>query len=715
MKILFNILLVVICTTSFAQNSKLTVATEHQEAGYYEEAIAEFQKILKNKNLKENTSNSITKQLAFCYYAIHDYNKAEEYFTKYANNTPTDTSIYITYGQSLLAMNQSDKAKNFYQTHLKSLNNKLLKQLYIDNYDWILNNANKKSDYQIKVTTIKTGGVSMGISEWSKGLIVGYPQLQSDNQTVFYNLGYIKRDSLDYSEPVNLSKQHSTSYYSGYPSSNQLQNVLYYTANSSEKKKFKENKKETDYSSKGVNILKIYSIKYENNEWGEKVELPFNSNEYSTTHPSISKNGKKLYFVSNKPGGYGGYDVYQSEFKNNKWTVPINLGESINTPLDEMTPFINENILYFSSKGHLGYGGSDVYQSTIANGAFSTPKNMGKNINSEFDDFSFYLTTSQLNGYLSSNRDSEKGKDNIYEMILNSFLVIDFDTKEPIENVLVNLDADDDMNTTTTNKKGEWSPAMLSDQNKYTLYFDNPYYETKEFTSENINFNEAIKIVELKKITLSGNVVDQITKKNIEGAKVTLFEKDENDEWIEKEVKLTKEDGEWMFYIRKDKEYKIEIEKKEYMTNATEVPAINSQDPDRAGIIKSLNPTNLQIKPKKNMVLQINNIYFEYNKATLTKESLPILDNVYEFLKSNPDIKIELSAHTDCVGGDSYNLNLSTKRAKSAYIYLIKKGISKKKLVSKGYGKRKPLNPCEEQKKDKEIAAKNRRIEIKIL
>ena len=128
-----------------------------------------------------------------------------------------------------------------------------------------------------------------------------------------------------------------------------------------------------------------------------------------------------------------------------------------------------------------------------------------------------------------------------------------------------------------------------------------------------------------------------------------------------------------------------------------------------------MNPMKFNPTAKKNVKLKINNIYFYFAKGKIKEESYPILDNIVDYLNANPNIKIEISAHTDCIGKDSYNLALSKKRAKACFDYLVQHGIDKSRLKAVGYGEKQLLNDCALQRRDEKAAAINRRVEIKVL
>jgi len=139
-------------------------------------------------------------------------------------------------------------------------------------------------------------------------------------------------------------------------------------------------------------ILQIFQVEYLNGKWQDKKALSINSDEYSCAHPSVSSDGKQLFFTSNMPGGYGGKDLYVSVKKGDTWGKPQNLGKTLNTAGDEMFAFINKNgVLYFSSDGHPGYGGLDIFSAIYKNNKWTNIKNKKKPLNSSGDDFSIVV------------------------------------------------------------------------------------------------------------------------------------------------------------------------------------------------------------------------------------------------------------------------------------------------------------------------------------
>jgi outer membrane protein OmpA-like peptidoglycan-associated protein len=204
-----------------------------------------------------------------------------------------------------------------------------------------------------------------------------------------------------------FSRKINTKYHEASVAFSPDQKTIYFTRNNYGKR-LKRGKN-------GINHLKIYQSQLINGDWADAVEVPFNSENYSTGHPSVSPDGTKMYFVSDMPGGYGQTDIYVVDIlENGNFSEPRNLGEGINSSGKEMFPYITENMLYFSSNRAMGLGGLDVYKVEYDNNVFGAVHNLGEPINSRRDDFSYIVDASGEKGYFASNRKGGKGDDDIY-------------------------------------------------------------------------------------------------------------------------------------------------------------------------------------------------------------------------------------------------------------------------------------------------------------
>lgn len=177
-----------------------------------------------------------------------------------------------------------------------------------------------------------------------------------------------------------------------------------------------DRKNKLGYDKKGTSHLKMYKASLVGDQWDAIVELPFNDDFYSTGHPALSSDNKKLYFVSDREGGFGQTDIYEVDiFESNMYGEPRNLGEQINTEGREMFPYVSkEDVLYFSSDGYLGLGLLDIYKSNIITDEDAEPVNLGAPYNSGYDDFAFFINGDKKTGYFSSNRPEGQGNDDIY-------------------------------------------------------------------------------------------------------------------------------------------------------------------------------------------------------------------------------------------------------------------------------------------------------------
>ncbi|WP_419213219.1 OmpA family protein [Maribacter sp. X9] len=221
-------------------------------------------------------------------------------------------------------------------------------------------------------------------------------------------VGKINDGSQELKNVIKFSKKINSKYHEASVTFSPDNKTMYFTRNNYGKK-LKRDKN-------GINNLKIYQSKKVDGEWTEAEEVSFNSDNYSTGHPALSMDGKQLYFISDMPGSIGETDIFVVDvLENGSFSTPRNLGPEINTVQKEMFPFINGKKLYFSSDGHVGLGGLDVFEVAFDDeNGFLEVRNVGKPINSKKDDFSFIMNEKTQNGYFASNRAGGKGDDDIY-------------------------------------------------------------------------------------------------------------------------------------------------------------------------------------------------------------------------------------------------------------------------------------------------------------
>jgi outer membrane protein OmpA-like peptidoglycan-associated protein/tetratricopeptide (TPR) repeat protein len=369
--------------------------------------------------------------------------------------------------------------------------------------------------------------------------------------------------------------------------------------------------------------------------WSQAINLGSGVNsKYSDKHPSVSSDGRILYFASNRPGGYGGLDLWYSiKGKNGSWGMAVNMGSTINTPGNEQSPFIHPDnqSLYFASEGHENLGRGDVFISRRDSmGEWGKPQNLGYPINTYNDEIGLIVDPNGQKAYFSSNRNPEKGMD-----------IFVFDLPEKSK------------------------PVPVS-------YMKGRVYDARTFKGIQAEF----ELIDLE----TGIIVMQ--------ARSNAFE------------------GDFLVPLPTNKNYALNVSHPGYLFYSDYFEFI--------GIHKESDPylKNVPLKPiRSGESIVLNNIFFEFDSYKLKEESKVELNKLLEFLNLNPDLKAEISGHTDNIGTDAYNQKLSRDRARSVVNHLISRGIDISRLSFEGYGSSKPLASNETE----EGRAQNRRTEFKIM
>lgn len=497
------------------------------------------------------------------------------------------------------------------------------------------------------------------------------------------------------------------------------------------KKRIKEeNKNKTTY-------LALYVADVNTNgKWTNIKPLPFNNRNYSVGHPTVNKDGTKLYFTSDMPGTYGGTDIFVVDILgNNTYSKPKNLGRKINTLGKEMFPFIDKkNILYFASDSRKsGLGGLDIYAIRIYKNSMSKAIHLGQPINSDADDFAIVLNNDIDEGYFSSNRKGGKGDDDLYHFTASPPLNIDCTqtlsgivkntkTGKPLFNATVKLiDATGtELESVKTRKNGKYKLNVLCDDNFKIVATKFSFKEdTKNLVTENdpdqtynLDLNLTPKIICNQELT--GVVKNKNNQKTITNALISVLDD------TKKEILTanSSQEGIFKFTLPCNKNYTINASKEKY-ENDTKTILTTNKPKHKLNLELLLKPiidtTEVKIIKDK-VIVNINPIYFELNKSRITEEAAQELDKVVAIMKKYPKLKIEGGSHTDSRGTASYNNNLSSKRANSTVEYIIKNGINPNRITAKGYGETQPVNKCVDGVRcSKAEYAQNRRTEFVIL
>ena len=402
-----------------------------------------------------------------------------------------------------------------------------------------------------------------------------------------------------------------------------------------------------------------------------KLPYPVNDPNYTATQPALGINSRKnrevIYFVSDREGTRGGMDIWYTEYdeKNNSFSIPKNCGSKINTPGDEVTPFydMSTHTLYFSSTFHLGLGGLDIFRSTGELNRFLPPENMALPFNSTYDDLYFIISKNKKDGFFVSNR--------------------------PGGYALKNPTCCDDIYYYKWNKY-----IQITVQGKI---YDMPDNDIMELFNRKFNLGHTINT----------------EQKYISGIAVRLFlfdEKSGQNFLIASDT--TDNTGTYTFSdLRHGKQYFVYVDNYGYFNKKLSFSTKDIKDSKTI----SLQPVGINYIP--NDPLQLD-IFYGFGQTDLPAEACTMLDTtIIEIMNMLPNIIVEISSHTDDIGDDAINMAISQIRTENAVKYIISKGISKERLIAKGYGESMPIAPNKNEDGSDNPAGreKNRRTEIKIV
>lgn len=407
-KIYITISMLLLLTIGYGQNSATAKADKLFESYQYVSAIEEYLKLAESKNANEY----IYTQLAESYYNVFDSQNASKWYAK-AVKGKADAETYYSYAQTLKVLGNYQEANRQMDVFAKMMPKDERAKEHLANPNYIPSLTNNAKLFDVTDTNIKNKGQSdFGALLTNDNTLYFASTRNNGNKTDNWNdqpyLDIYKstRDANgSFSEPSPI-KELNTPFHDGPVTLSDDGNTMYFARDGHSEGQYEKNKK----SNIKVGQQGIYKATKVDGKWSNVEALPFNSITYSVTNPSLSKDGRTLYFASNMPGGLGESDIWKVTIDASTYSRPQNLGSNVNTADRENFPFITEdNILYFASTSHQGLGGFDVFRVDLATN--SQPQNLGKPVNTEKDDFSFSFNKNANIGYFSSNR---KGSDVIY-------------------------------------------------------------------------------------------------------------------------------------------------------------------------------------------------------------------------------------------------------------------------------------------------------------
>lgn len=668
-----------------AQDKDLARAKRFFDKTFYSEAI-----ILYEKLAEEKPSQEVIKNLADSYYYTNDLIKAQRYYRLLFQNygKDLDREYYFRYAQTLKASNTYADANEVLKQYY-ALSTTSKDSVYFKNELHELENVSAIGNrFDIKNLAINTPNSEFGAVKYKGNLVFAGVKLKPglfDKKFKWDNETYLNLVSVPLTE-INAPQVNITYFAdelkTGMHEANAVftkdGKTMYFTRNYSKNGTKKKNDEK-------ISNLQIFKAELVEGKWSNITALPFNSPNYSVEHPALSADEKVLYFASDMPGTLGSFDIYSVNVNKGAFDKPKNLGPIINTDKREQFPFVsNDNKLYFSSDGHLGYGSLDVFVSDISGNEYAEPVNIGLPLNSNLDDFSFNIDSDTKEGYFASNREGGKGSDDIYQFKEIKDLIVedckqfiagtitDVDTHLVLENATVMLQDSGKkvLNTITTSADGKFSFTVAC-ESSYTIV---------AFKEKYTNESRILEIGKTRNATNDGS----LALKSLDAIK--LEEQKNAEDRRKEEIRQEKE--------KKDKEALalIALNEATKKAKADEIAAGEAKKKEKEKQIMTQEKD--VVKDKDRLIIKTDPIYFDYNMWYIRKESKVVLGRVVALMNKYPGMVIEIGSHTDSRGNAKFNEELSQKRASSTREFIIQSGINANRVTAKGYGESVPIIKC---------------------
>jgi len=718
MKIALLSSFLILALSLFGQSGKLKKADDYYAKLSYSYAANLYEELIGS----EVDSPKLKAKLATSYYQMGDMKNAEKYFAQMITSPDAASENYFHYAQALKQNGKYAESDQWMQKFHTAAQTDSRGISFANNTGYLQKIEQQGNRFEIKNLAVNTAAADFG----------GYPS--PDSKTAYFVSSRKKKivvqnewswnskrfldlykasvaETQELQNERSIARKVNTKYHEGPLCFTPDGKTVYFTRNN-----IAGGKKKRDQ--KGIQNLKLYrsTVDAEGN-WSKEEVLPFNSKDYSVGHPTISADGKTLYFASDMPGGFGGADLYKIAINaDGSFGTAANLGKEFNTEGQEMFPWINsDGYLFFSSNGHIGLGGLDVFVMLPAkNGGFGKLMNAGKPVNSQNDDFAFTMNKDNKTGYFSSNREGGKGDDDIYsynlvkpfvQTLMVEGVIADNLSKAILPGALVYLKdaAGNTVQTATADANGAYSFELEPDKD-YTVsakkedYFDNQgTFTTKNLAPDVSVINKNVDLEKDPGLALYLLVTDKKSGAALEGVRVKIIDNITGKEFLTGVTPVTGDTRKGITdkKVNERVSYSISIEKPGYLGKTV---TFNHQitKPGVINVNEALDLTldKLDVGMDLAKIIDIKPIYFDYAKYTIRKDAAVELDKIVKVMNDYPNMEIELGSHTDCRGTIASNAKLSDNRAKASAAYVRARITNPNRINGKGYGESKLMNGC---------------------
>lgn len=489
-----------------AQNKDTKKADELYQRLAYTDAAEAYQKLIK----KGKGDRYVFEQLGNSYYAINDTKKAESYYNRVMKGKKVKSETMYNYAQCLKANGKFSEYNTWMQEFAKMEPNDSRAMEFMKNPNYVPQIMEDYPRFEAK----NLEDINTEFSEFG-GIVVGKDfYFSSARNTKRKNYNWDDQPFLDIykanlvgntvKNAEILAGDVNTKFHEGTVAIAPDGKRIYFDRNDYLNGKYNKN-------DDGINQINLYYSEWVDGGWKGVFPVPFNSDQYSTGHPALSANGNMLYFVSDMPGGKGDSDIYRVSIDTEgKFGTPEHVGGNINTEGKEVFPYLDAaGNLYFSSNGHVGIGGLDIFYAEAQGKGFSDPQNLGKGANSSDDDFAFIYDSNTQSGYLSSNRSGGKGKDDIYQVraieppcdVTINVLVVNEYTGDPVFGAMVQLfDTKENRLSTKSSAEDGTTNVIAACEQEHVLQAAMRGFESNGITVEALPNGEISRTIKLRPI-----------------------------------------------------------------------------------------------------------------------------------------------------------------------------------------------------------------------
>jgi outer membrane protein OmpA-like peptidoglycan-associated protein/tetratricopeptide (TPR) repeat protein len=644
-KISFVVIALLVSIASYGQKGTgktKKIFEEYKKEFAYMDASKELLKMVE----RGYESKDLYEKLANTFYFTNRMPQAAKWYAELINyTTAVDPENYFKYAMALKGTGDYEKADEMMVKFHQAMPEDSRGELHMKNKDYKeIIDKNSRENTSLTNASFNTKYSDFGVTEHGNNLVFASSRNTKSqdylwNLEPFLELYSIKKGANAYKEGAvkQIKGKVNTPFHEANAAFAPTGEYMFFTRNNYLNSKLKKSKE-------NVNTLQLFRAKQASGgKWVDIKPVHFNSRNYSVAHPSFNLDGSRLYFSSDMPGSLGSSDIYVAEVSaNGTLGEPVNLGSKINTEGQESFPFVNDyGTLFFSSTGHPGLGGLDVFKSDsldirVGDSNFDNFKkivNIGTPVNSSADDFAYYENVQTEDVYFSSNRKGGKGSDDIYTL------------------------------------------KMLQPKDCFQL--------------------------------AKGDVRERSSNGIIPAATVSVY----NEKGVIIESSKSDKFAEFFFKVKCRTNYKF-IASKDGFENDTVKLATNRVEGTENKL--QLRPKLIEFVKKNNkIIIRINPIYFDLNKSNIRPDAAIELRKVVNVMNKYPELKIDMGAHTDSRGRDSYNLSLSDRRAQSSISWIISQGVSSARISGRGYGESMLINGCTNDVKCSEADHQlNRRTEF---